>query len=340
MPQGGERLNPFIRAGAAGVAAATFMLGAVGCSSESFSRGTTTTTEATTTIPGAETELSGEQRAINFENDLATRFQGFNPGEIAAGSAVDFGKNPQERGSAAFSDHTLETRKQIADFLGSDNERAKVLRDKVAEALADRPEELARALSGEGFVAVQTLVPVSIEGTTYYVDGQMVQMHSPRSAASGDVFWIFADKAGHIEWDASLRADCSNKDLTSVTPIRPGQPVPPSVGYGPKEDRNTTPAGVPGQNRGSGTTDSGPTGPGQGPATDSGVRPDGSRGNEQLPAAPPEEPTVTDPNSNTGPANSGGAETGTVPPNTVPAAPPTSVPTEGGQGGHSGEGSV
>ncbi len=168
----------------------------------------------------------------------------------------------------------------------------------------------------------------------------MVEMHSPRSAASGDVFWIFADEEGHIEWKASLRADCSNKDLTSVTPIRPGQPIPPSVEYGPKFDPNTTPAGVPGQNLGSGTTDSGPTGPGVGPATDQGVRPDGSRGDEQLPSAPAETPTANDPNSHTGPVDPGDAEIGTPPTVTVPAAPPTSVPTNGGQGGHVGEGSL
>ena len=335
-----ERRKPGrARAALGGLIAATSLV-LVSCSSQSFpAKKATTTTEVTTTVPGAETVISDEERVKNFEEDLGKIFQGFNPGEIAAGTAVDFGKNPQERGSAAFSDHTLESREQIADFLASDDERAKVLRDRIAQALADRPEELARALSGEGYVAVQTLVPISIEGTTYFVDGQMVQMDSARSADSGDVQWLFVDEKGNIDPDASLRADCSNAHLTRVTPVRPGQPIPPSIGYPPKFDRNTTPAGVPGQNGGSGTEPAGPRGPGRGPAGQT-PGPDGVVPGEVTPTAPAEEATPTDPNSHTGPVDPGDAEIGTPPTVTVPAAPPTSVPTNGGQGGHVGEGSV
>ncbi len=342
MPQGGERLNPIMRAGVAGVAAATFMLGAVGCSSETIhARATTTTTEATTTIPGAETVISDEERIKNFDEDLGKIFQGFNSDEIAAGTAVDFGKNPQERGTAAFSDHTLETRDQIRDFLASDNPRAEVLRENLAAALADRPDELASALSGKGYVFVQTLVPISIEGTTYFSGGKMVKMDSPRSAAAGDVFLMFVDKDGHIVKDASLRSDCSNLELDRVTPVRPGEPLPPSVEYGPKFDRNTTPAGVPGQNLGSGTTDHGPTGPGTGPAGQA-PGPNGVVPGEVTPTPPPEEPTPTDPNSHTGPVDPGDGEIGTTPTSTIPPSPVTSVPTDGGlgQGGHSGRGNV
>ncbi|TXI80456.1 MAG: hypothetical protein E6Q39_02520 [Crocinitomicaceae bacterium] len=67
---------------------------------------------------------------------------------------------------------------------------------------------------------------------------------------------------------------------------------PEMEGCKPKVDTNTTPAGVPGQNRGSGTTDSGPTGPGVGPAEQP-VRPDGTVGGEKLPTAPA--PEVTKP---------------------------------------------
>ncbi len=322
---------------AAGLAVAAVAL--TGCSEGEYlaSKETTTTTiaiEPTTTAP----EMT-DTAAERFADELNSRFQGFNPGEIVAGNDVVFEGTPQERGAQAFSDHTLTTKEEVAEFLASDNERAKVVRGHVEHALADDPEELKRALNGEGYVAIQANVPIIINGTTYFVDGNLAKSLHSRSAGAGDVFWVFAKDDGSIVWPATLRADCVNPDLDEVTPVRPGMPVPPSIELGPKADENYTPAGVPGQNRGSGTEDSGPRGPGKGPIGQT-TTPQGSLGNgsEKVVPAVPEKPTHSDPNSSTiVPTPPAGTEQNPdLGGNGTPAAPPTSVDTTGGQGGSTG----
>ncbi len=131
---------------------------------------------------------------------------------------------------------------------------------------------------------------------------------------------------------------------TKPTP-KPEKPTGPTCetnpemeGCAPKTDRNTTPAGVPGQNGGSGTSESGPTGPGTGPAEQP-VNPNGTVGGEKLPQAPaPEAPkpeqtplpnqpsapvqpgeqtgqkTEAPAENATGPAGTGNASTDTKPP--------------------------
>ena len=118
----------------------------------------------------------------------------------------------------------------------------------------------------------------------------------------------------------------------------PGLPTGPTdEGVLPKVDKNTTPAGVPGQNRGSGTAASGPTGPGNGPV---GQTPNGQGfvPGEQPVAPVSETKTSTDPNSSTGvPTPQTGVEQNpNLGGNGTPAAPPTSVDTNGGQGGSTG----
>lgn len=158
---------------------------------------------------------------------------GFTSEEVKVGAEVDHTQNPTEAGSASFTDKdlkVLDSTEEIAAFYGSDKERAMKARANLEEKLKDRPEELARALKGEGYVPVQFDVPIDIQGTTYVVDQEILKMTEARTVKNaGDVIWVFFDKDGKIVKEASLRADCSNPEFDKITPRRPGQPEYPPI---------------------------------------------------------------------------------------------------------------
>lgn len=158
---------------------------------------------------------------------------GFDVSEIKVGAQVDHTKNPTEAGSASFTDkdlQVLDSPQEIAAFFNSDQERAKIARSRLENSLKDRPEELQRALKGEGYVPVQFMTPINVEGTTY-TDGINVQkMTSTRKVdQAGDVFWIYLDRDGNIVKEASVRADCSNPEFDKIVPRRPGAPDAPGI---------------------------------------------------------------------------------------------------------------
>lgn len=214
--------NQLHRLALAGFTAMALLVGGVACGSEAA-----TTPERTTTTMDANAgaEAAADTFAQNFRNDVLTHFVGFQEGDIVAGADVDFSQNPQERGSAAFSDHTLTSGEDIASFLNnSEDPRSAAMKHKLEEDLKDQPEALAHALKGENYVPVQTLVDINITGNGYFVKGEVKYSKHQRYAAAGDVFWLLTNDDGHVIWSGFVRADCGNGGVTEVTPAVPGTP--------------------------------------------------------------------------------------------------------------------
>lgn len=182
--------------------------------------------EVKAVAPEQKLEVVNGEYTKNFAEDFHKTFQGFTSDQIAIDSEVKFDGAPEERSAtASFSDRTLRSREEIADFLDNSDKKAQAVRQQVENALKDRPEELARALSGEGYVAVQTLVPIVIKGTTFFMNGEVRTAHKDRRAEAGDAFWLYVDLDGHIVLLASFRADCVNPGFELIRPLKSGEKV-------------------------------------------------------------------------------------------------------------------
>lgn len=231
----------------------------------------------------------------------------------------------------------------------------------VAKGVLDidvNPDSLVDAKTGCATGKAASLKGV-LDGTL--ATAQMTRGEAPtdivNSGMHGDEF-VMAEQAGitgnrnsvHVKYGDKefwVLERCGNIAVKFGVPGVPTGPTDESLpspegpgGFSPKYDGDSTPAGVSGQNRGSGTTPSGPTGPGSGP---SGQTPNGEGfvPGEQPVAPPAEQPVTSDPNSHTGPVNPGGALVG---PNQgggngAPAAPADiDHGPGGGQGGNIGDG--
>lgn len=172
-----------------------------------------------------------------------------------------------------------------------------------------------------------TQVPADSTNTGVDAGGQVVAADAP--GISGNTNGVtFKTKDGE-EFGAMERCGNLTKRGAPKAPKGPTDEV-----FEMKTDKNTTPAGVPGQNRGSGTAPSGPTGPGKGPSGQK-PNPQGSVEGDAPVAAPAEEKTTIDTDSRTEvPAPTPGVEENpNKGGNGTPAAPVTEVPVQGGQGG-------
>ncbi len=314
-----ERARGMIAAGGLAAIALTACGGAGAETANDTTTAPTTEVVESDTTTTTESQLSEAQLSQlfteQFADQLLERFQGFGPDELVAGEAVDFESNPVERGAEAFTTEelgVLESQEEIAAFYASNSERAIAARENLEEAMEGQSEDLERALNGEGYIPVQALVPVTVEGTTYYVDGEVVAVNSGRRAAAGDIYWIYADEDGNIVWDATLRADCANPELKLITPTPPtppGEPEPPTID---KFDDGDLPEQTGDDaDQDPGTPDRpGPGEPGQ-PTDD-----DGYTDHEPRPPVPPLATTTT--TARPAPAPTTPATTGTVPPSTNP----------------------
>ncbi|HSH18676.1 MAG TPA: hypothetical protein VK978_04810 [Candidatus Saccharimonadales bacterium] len=145
----------------------------------------------------------------------------------------------EERGTTWFSEETIESPEDIATFLADEGERNAAARDHVVTCLRNKEygqDEIDRALSGAGYVAMQLKVDSQILGNTYFEDGQAFEGNEWRSVEEGDFFWLFVDQDGNIVWCATLRADCANPDLHD---FRPAENAPPAPTAGtPKGETN------------------------------------------------------------------------------------------------------
>ncbi|RTK94551.1 hypothetical protein EKI60_02940 [Candidatus Saccharibacteria bacterium] len=186
-------------------------------------------------------------------------------------------------------------------------------------------------------------VPAPLGMVNSGFDGERV-FFAERAGVSGDTMGVSLTlKDGRR---VHIMKRCGNLGIVSgpvyLPPGKTDEPEQTPPGVTPKNDRHTTPAGVPGQNRGSGTAPSGPTGPGKGPA--------GQKPNEQgyvegelVVTAPVETVVTSDPDGETTPPPNDGAETGNPGGNGSPTVDVddggTGSTQTGEQGGGGGAGS-
>ncbi len=192
---------------------------------------TTTTTVASDGCENPAMSPAAQKRAGNELNGI---YQHFEAGELSIGcDDVDFASNPREASAtASFTQEelgVLDTQEEIAAFFASGDERAVKARARVIASMKYEklPQaEIDRAMNGECFIPVQAEVPTVIEGTTYFVDGEILEA-AGRATGANDIYWFCFTKAGHLVKGASLRADCTNPDVDVIRPRRPGEDVPP-----------------------------------------------------------------------------------------------------------------
>lgn len=319
--------------------------------------------EASTTTTKAKPSTTTTTKPVDPDDvfdQINDKFQDFEPGQVKVGEKnVTFQGAPEERGIAAFSQRTLKTPEEVGAFLQEDTEVSRAAKERVVGAInahgweklvallqshpkaskkekeqfaaqirKDNEEEIQRALSGEGYFPVQVTVAARVLGTTYFKDGKVLESGEWRSVGPKDVFWLFLGRDGKILFDAAIRADCGNPNITLVTPIPPGEEPPtpiekicPDDGEVPDEnglcpkDPEEDPLANPDIPRG-------PTGPGRTPVgtpiepiTTPVTTPTGCNG----PCPNPVTTTTTRPT---------GTTTTTLPPSTTPVTgtPPTTLP--------------
>ncbi len=151
---------------------------------------------------------------------------------LRVGSQVTTTGHTPVRGVNSFSKKTLTTPKEVGEFLQSDDAKAKQARDRVVSSLKAAgygQAEIDRALSGDGYFAVQMTVPSQIMGTSYVVNGRTYVAADWRTVPAEDILWLFATTDGKIVYGASVRADCANPNLTQVRLITPSTPQAPPV---------------------------------------------------------------------------------------------------------------
>jgi hypothetical protein len=166
-------------------------------------------------------------------NQMGDVFVGYHEGEVVAGSNnVSFDQAPEERGTAAFSQRTLKTQQEVGAFLNEDTDLSRAAKQRVVDAIHAAnygEDEVARALDGTGYFPVQVKVASQILGTTYFHDGQVLEMGEWRQVGENDVFWMFLTSDGKLIKEAAIRADCANPNLDKVRPVRPETPPAPPV---------------------------------------------------------------------------------------------------------------
>lgn len=214
-------------------AMAVALLGAAACSQDNETL--RPSVETTTTAPNddcVDPKLSAEAVA-KANADLGIAYPGFGEDEIVTGcEKVDFAANPREASAdASFAPEAgavIESQTEISQWLASDDERAVKARGNVIGAFVEKglpQSEIDRALSGECYIPVQANVPTVIEGTTYFVAGE-IRSADARMTGAKDIMWLCFATDGQLIKGASLRADCFNPDFDVIRPLKPGEEVP------------------------------------------------------------------------------------------------------------------
>jgi hypothetical protein len=284
--------------------------------------------------------MTAEER---FKSELPRVFQGFDVDkDLRIGSAVVWDGAPEERGSAAFTRHTVRSGKQYAEWLAdTTDDRAVAARNyfeftleaKIAQGVVG-PEERDRMFkTGEAWTPVQIAdKPAGVVGTSHYVKpagqpGRLVLSSDVRKVGAGDAFLVWSKADGSIDADLTGRCDCGNPHVTVIRPLQPGE-NPTPIEYPPKIDDGVLPQD-PNDPYGQqpGTKDKHGKGPAEQPAD-----PVSGTIASETTVAPPPTTTVetTPPTTSKRPT----ATTTPAPTSTAPPAPATSsVPTTAPQTG-------
>ncbi len=162
--------------------------------------------------------------------DLNKIYKGFDAGQVKVGDDK-IPHSKREAASASFSGKTIKTQAQLSEFLHSGAHKAKMARQRIRHALRSAgydKAEVKRALSsGDHWLWVAPTVASQISGTTFPVKGKVVKENGYRGVAPNDAIWFYVTSDGHVVTNASLRADCMNPEVTTVTPIPQGSTPPP-----------------------------------------------------------------------------------------------------------------
>jgi len=202
------------------------------------------------TVTGSPTDLTTDQAAQALADELVA--QGWQSDQINVGT-IDWSKNPYDNGRETFVTRTIRTQQDLARVLAHPKNGAeRAVRAHILKSLKGMPEsERQRAMSGKGFVPVQFLDESCFNGNTFYNAGTGTAEREAGDVCkkAGDVWWIYVDSNGKVQWDTAVRADCGNPGLTR--PPRPKHPKPtPSPTPTPSSSTSTptptpTPTGTP-----------------------------------------------------------------------------------------------
>ena len=172
--------------------------------------------------------------AQQLVSQLTGHFDGFVIGAdlhkttLRVGSQVTTTGHTEVRGANAFSQKTLTSPKAVGAFLKTDA----ITRTRVVNALKAAgygQTEINRALTGDGYFAVQETIPSQIYGTTYKNGKTSVVETGARTVPANDIQWLYATTDGKIIYGAAVRADCGNPNLIKVVPVTPSTPPAPPV---------------------------------------------------------------------------------------------------------------
>jgi len=175
------------------------------------------------------------QESKQIASDLSKIYQNYKPGQVQTGTN-DIPKKKREAATQAFSGKTLKNREMLSAFLKSDNKLARQARQRIRHALLSNgygQAEVKRAFANaDHWFWVAPTVASQISGTTYPLGGKVVKERGARSVAPNDAIWFYVTSDAHVLRNASVRADCGNAEVTTVTPIPPGH-VPPPISQPP-----------------------------------------------------------------------------------------------------------
>lgn len=239
---------------------------------------------------------------------------GWGPDTVSVNNVNEEGKIDQQ-GNNAFGSR-IRTKAKLVEVLNGSSAQETAIRDRVTSQLPE--SERARALSGDGWYAVQFKQSVCISGSDWFQDGQPysgdghVDCH-----AAGDVYWVYVGSDGKIYWGAAVRDDCNNPHLDTA-------PAP----QGTKQAEEVCPEGTDraGQMVGSGCDYPKETPPSDTPPSEE--QPPSTPPPSTPPSTPPttndakEDLSPRDPDRDPMPAPTGAPETAPVV-NTKPADPST-----------------
>lgn len=164
-------------------------------------------------------------------HEVTKIYKGYKPGQLKFGTG-HIPNSTREAATLSFSNKTLATPDMLADFLKSDDRLAQQTQQRIRAALLKAGydhKEVQRALgSADHWFWVAPTVASQISGTTYPIDGKVIQENGFRSVAPNDAMWYYVTSDGKIVKGASVRADCGNGSVKVITPIPPGY-TPPSI---------------------------------------------------------------------------------------------------------------
>jgi len=201
----------------------------------------TKTTDTPKTPAPSESPDLGDSFTDKTAKDLLALLPNATKDDVRFGDEVDDSSHTVEAGSAGFNDNGktyLETQTDIKDFFASGTKKSDAAKKRVAKAIRKAGygnDEVARAMSGEGYIKMQLTKASQILGTSYFEGGKVKVLGDWRQSKPNDIYWLFITKDKRIVAGALLRADCHNPGGKMIRIVKPGIPEKPPVGCAPSK---------------------------------------------------------------------------------------------------------